>query len=165
MEFQLSYRILCSQYFPFLILLTTQKLNLKMEIPIFLILKPTWTIRHMDLYSIWQDMECSPIHLSSRVINSFISPFLEFHRCAKPIKLLRKISSAKLLQHPWAILQGMNLFNAFAQEKQDTKAEKALNALSAAFHITYSAWKSRNPLRLELFALYVFLEEKLFFAR
>lgn len=156
MEFQLNFHILYFQCFPFLILLTTQKSSLKMGILIFSILKVMLTIHHTDLYLIWHDMVCNPIHLFLLTINSFINQFLGFRRCVKRTKLPKKIYLVRLSQHPWAILQGMNLFNAFVLEKQGMKVEIASNVLSAAFHIICSVWKLRNPLLSELFAHYVY---------
>jgi len=156
MGFQLNFRILYFQYFPFLILQTTQKSSLKMEILIFSIRKVMWTIHHKDLYLIWHDMVCSLIHRFLLITNSFTNQFLEFKRYVKQTKLPKKIYLVKLSQHLWAILQGMNLFNVFVQERQGMKVEIALNVPSAAFHIICSAWKLRNPLLLELFAHYVY---------
>lgn len=83
-------------------------------------------------------MVCNPIHLFLLTINSFINQFLEFRRCVKQTKLPKKIYLVRLSQHHWAILQGMNLFNAFVQDKQGMKVEIASNVLSAAFHIICS---------------------------
>ena len=83
-------------------------------------------------------MVCNPIHLFLLTINSFINQFLEFRRYVKQTKLPKKIYLVRLSQHPWAILQDMNLFNAFVQDKQGMKVEIASNVLSVAFHIICS---------------------------